>query len=135
MNMNEEGLNPFRKSSRTERSLSRSEEGNQSQEIEKKIKTVLREIKEDVAGIVEESKIRRKELAAVRKKKGEQEREDMPKSSEVRKKAAREKEKRVGCRKKTRTHSEIVPEREDHQIEAKKKIKARKLIRNENNHD
>jgi hypothetical protein len=73
--MNEECLNPFRKSSRTERSLSRSEEGNQSQEIEKKIKTVLREIKEDVAGIVEESKVRRKELAAVRKKKGEQERE------------------------------------------------------------
>ncbi|KAH0811273.1 hypothetical protein GEV33_011519 [Tenebrio molitor] len=36
----------------------------------------------------------KKELAAVRKKKGEQEREDMPKSSEVRKKAAREKEKR-----------------------------------------
>jgi hypothetical protein len=31
--------------------------------------------------------------------------------------------------KKARTHSEIVPEREDHQIEAKKKIKARKWIR------
>jgi hypothetical protein len=41
----------------------------------------------------------------------------------------KEKEKRVGRRKKARTHSEIVPEREDHQIEAKKKIKARKWIR------
>jgi hypothetical protein len=41
--MSEEGLNPFRKSSRTERSPSRSEERNQSKEIEKKIKTVLRE--------------------------------------------------------------------------------------------
>jgi hypothetical protein len=35
--MSEEGLNPFRKSSRTERSPSRSEEGNESKEIEKKI--------------------------------------------------------------------------------------------------
>jgi hypothetical protein len=33
------------------------------------------------------------------------------------KKAAREKEKRVERRKKARTHSEIVPEREDHQIQ------------------
>jgi hypothetical protein len=82
--MSEEGLNPFKKSSRTERSPSRSEEGNQTKEI-KKIETVLREIKEDMAGIVEESKVRRKELAAVREKKGEQGREDMPKSSEVRK--------------------------------------------------
>jgi hypothetical protein len=83
--MSEEGLNPVRKSSRTERSPSRSKQGNQSKEIEKKIETVLREIREDMAGIVEESKVRRKELAAVREKKGEQKREDMPKSSEVRK--------------------------------------------------
>jgi hypothetical protein len=34
--MSEEGLNPFRKSFRTERSPSRSEEGNESKEIEKK---------------------------------------------------------------------------------------------------
>jgi hypothetical protein len=68
--MSEEGLNPFRKSSRTERSPSRGEERNQSKEIEKKIET-------DMAGIVEEIKVRRKELAAVREKEGEQEREDM----------------------------------------------------------
>jgi hypothetical protein len=49
---------------------------------------VLRQIKEDMAGIVEESKVRRKELAAAREKKGEQEREDMPKSSEVRKESS-----------------------------------------------
>jgi hypothetical protein len=53
------GLNPFRKSSRIERSPSRGEERNQSKEIEKKIETVLREIKEDMAGIVEESRVRR----------------------------------------------------------------------------
>jgi hypothetical protein len=68
--MSEEGLNPFRKSSRTERSLSGGEERNQSKEIEKKIETVLREIKEDMAGIVEESKVRRKELAAARENGG-----------------------------------------------------------------
>jgi hypothetical protein len=67
--MSEKGLNPFRKSSRTERSPSRSEEGNQSREIGKKIEIVFREIREDVAGTVGESKIRRKELAAVREKK------------------------------------------------------------------
>jgi regulator of replication initiation timing len=87
--MSEEGLNPVRKSSRTVRSPSRSEEGNQSKEIEKKIETVLREIRKDMAGIVEENKVRRKELAAVREKKGEQEREDMPKSSEVRKESSK----------------------------------------------
>jgi hypothetical protein len=43
--MSEEGLNPFRKSSRTERSPSRGEEINQSKEIEEKIETVLREIR------------------------------------------------------------------------------------------
>jgi hypothetical protein len=48
----------------------------------------IRQIKEEMAGIVEESKVRRKELAAVREKKGEQEREDMPKSSEVRKESS-----------------------------------------------
>jgi hypothetical protein len=38
--MSEEGLNPFRKSSRTERSPSRSEERNQSKEIDKKMKNI-----------------------------------------------------------------------------------------------
>jgi hypothetical protein len=61
--MSEEGLNPFRKSSRTERSPSRGEERNQSKEIEQKIETVLREIKEDMAGIVEESRARRKGIS------------------------------------------------------------------------
>ncbi|KAJ3634288.1 hypothetical protein MTP99_011181 [Tenebrio molitor] len=42
-----------------------------------------------MAGIVEESKVRIKELEAVREKKGEQEREDMPKSSEVRKESSK----------------------------------------------
>jgi hypothetical protein len=78
--MSEEGLNPF---------PSRGEERNQSKEIDKKIETVLREIKEDMAGIVEESKVRRKELAAAREKEGEQEREDMLKSSEVRKESSK----------------------------------------------
>jgi hypothetical protein len=50
---------------------------------------VLREIKEDMAGIVEESKARRKELAAAREKEGEQEREDMLKSSEGRKQSSK----------------------------------------------
>jgi hypothetical protein len=49
---------------------------------------VLREIEEDMAGIVEESRARRKELAAAREKEGEQEREDMLKSSEVRKESS-----------------------------------------------
>jgi hypothetical protein len=88
----------LRKSSRTERSPSRSEEVNQSKEIEKKTETVFREIREDMGGIVEENKVRRKEIAAVaavREKKGEQEREDMPKSSEVRKESSkREREER-----------------------------------------
>jgi hypothetical protein len=48
--MSEEGLNPVRKSSRTERSPRRSEEGNQSKEIGEKIETVLREIREDSRG-------------------------------------------------------------------------------------
>jgi hypothetical protein len=87
--MSEEGLNPFRKSSRTERSPSRGEEINQTKEIEEKIERVLREIKEDMAGIVEESRARRKELAAAREKEGEQEREDMLKSSEERKESSK----------------------------------------------
>jgi hypothetical protein len=56
---------------------------------------VLREIREDMAGIVEESKVGRKELAAAREKEGEQAREDMLKSSEVRKESSkREREER-----------------------------------------
>jgi hypothetical protein len=39
------------------------------------------------------------------------------------------KKKRIGCLKKARIHSEIVPEQEDLQVEAKKKIKAKKWIR------
>jgi hypothetical protein len=101
---------------------------NQSKELEKKIEIVLREIKEDMAGIVEESKARRKELAAAREKEGERGHAEIVRSKE-RKQQEREREKRVERRKKARTHSEIVPEREDHQIEAKKKIKARKWIR------
>jgi hypothetical protein len=42
--MSEEGLNPFRKSSRTERFPSRSEEGNQSKEVEKKIESTKKGI-------------------------------------------------------------------------------------------
>jgi hypothetical protein len=54
---------------------------------------VLREIREDMAGIVEESKVRRKELETVSEKKGIQGNEDMPKSSGVRKeKSKRERE-------------------------------------------
>jgi hypothetical protein len=56
------------------------------------------------------------------------EREGMPKFQKVRKKAGREKEKRVGRLKKVLTHSERVPEREDPQVEAKKETKARKWI-------
>jgi hypothetical protein len=41
--MSEEGLNPFRKSSRTERSPSRGEERNQSKEIEKKRNSAQRD--------------------------------------------------------------------------------------------
>jgi hypothetical protein len=118
--MSEEGLNPFRKSSRIERSPSRGEERNQSKEIEEKIETVLREIKEDMAGIVEESRARRKELAAAREKEGQQEREDMLKSSEVRKESSKREREEVERRKKARTHSEIVPEREDHQKRRRK---------------
>jgi hypothetical protein len=40
----EEGTNPFRKSSRTGRFLSRSEEGNKSKGMEKEMKTMIREI-------------------------------------------------------------------------------------------
>jgi hypothetical protein len=40
----EEGTNPFRKSSRTRRFLSRSEEGNKSKGMEEEMKTMIREI-------------------------------------------------------------------------------------------
>jgi hypothetical protein len=52
----EEGTNPFRKSSRTGRSPSRSEEGNKSKEM----KTMIREIREDTAGIRKENKVHTK---------------------------------------------------------------------------
>ncbi|KAH0809335.1 hypothetical protein GEV33_013456 [Tenebrio molitor] len=63
--MSEEGLNPFRKSSRTERSPSRGEERNQSKEMDKEMKTtMIREMREEI-------KTLRKELAAVREENGE----------------------------------------------------------------
>jgi hypothetical protein len=39
--------NPFRKSSRTGRCPSRREEGNKSKEMDKEMKTMIREIRED----------------------------------------------------------------------------------------
>jgi hypothetical protein len=63
----EEGTNPFRKSSRTGRSPSRSEEGNKSKEM----KTMIREIRENTAGIREKNTVLRKELAAVKEEKRE----------------------------------------------------------------
>jgi flagellar motility protein MotE (MotC chaperone) len=63
--MSEEGLNPFRKSSRTERSPSGGEERNQSKEMDKEMKTTMvREMREEI-------KTLRKELAAVREENGE----------------------------------------------------------------
>jgi hypothetical protein len=43
----EESTNPFRKSSRTGRFPSRSEKGNESKEMDKEMKTMIREISED----------------------------------------------------------------------------------------
>jgi DNA repair exonuclease SbcCD ATPase subunit len=63
----EEGMDPFRESSRTGRSPSRSEEGNKSKEM----KTMIREIRKDTAGIREENKVLRKELATVSEEKEE----------------------------------------------------------------
>ncbi|KAJ3616255.1 hypothetical protein MTP99_004853 [Tenebrio molitor] len=45
--VSEESLNPFRKSTRTERSPSRSEEENLTKKIEKEMKTMLREMREE----------------------------------------------------------------------------------------
>jgi hypothetical protein len=45
----EVGTNQFRKSSRTGRSPNRSEEGNKSKEMDKEMKTMIREIREDTA--------------------------------------------------------------------------------------
>jgi hypothetical protein len=42
-------------------------------------------------------------------------------------KERKQKEKRVRCRKKARTHSETVPELKDPQVEAKKEIEAKKF--------
>jgi flagellar motility protein MotE (MotC chaperone) len=67
----EEGTNPFRKNTRTGRFRSRSKEGNKSKEMDKEMKTMIREIREDTAGIREENKVLRKELAAVREEKEE----------------------------------------------------------------
>jgi DNA repair exonuclease SbcCD ATPase subunit len=67
----EEGTNPFRKSARTGRFPSRSKEGNKSKEMDKEMKIMIREIREDTAGIREENKVLRKILAAVREEKEE----------------------------------------------------------------
>jgi hypothetical protein len=67
----EEGTNSLKKSFRTGRSLSRSEEGNTSKEMDKEMKTMIREIREDTAGIREEKKVVRKESAAVKEEKRE----------------------------------------------------------------
>jgi hypothetical protein len=52
------------------------------------MKNMLRVIREGMAGILK-SKVQKKELAAMREKKGEQEREGMLKSSEVRKESSK----------------------------------------------
>jgi hypothetical protein len=69
----EEGTNPFRKSSKTGRSPSRSEKGNKSKEMDNEMNTMIREIREDMAGMKEENKVLRKELAAVREEMRERE--------------------------------------------------------------
>jgi hypothetical protein len=43
----EEGTNPFKKSSRKGRSPSISEEGNKSKEMDKEMKTIIRQIRDD----------------------------------------------------------------------------------------
>jgi hypothetical protein len=53
--------------------------------MDKKRKTMIREIREDTAGIKKENKVLRKEMTAVREENGEQEREGMPKSKQRRK--------------------------------------------------
>jgi hypothetical protein len=67
----EESTNPFRKSARTGRSPSRSEEGDQSKGMDNEMKNMIRETREDTEGIREENKVLRKELEAVREEKGE----------------------------------------------------------------
>jgi ATP-dependent phosphoenolpyruvate carboxykinase len=62
--MSDEGANPIRKSSRTGRSPS-------SKEMDKEMKTMIREIREDTAGIRKDNKVLRKELAAVSEEKEE----------------------------------------------------------------
>jgi regulator of replication initiation timing len=67
----EECTNPFRKSFRMGRSPSISQEGNKSKEMDKEMKTKIREIRENTTGMREENKVLRMELAAVREEKGE----------------------------------------------------------------
>jgi hypothetical protein len=55
----EEGTNLFKKSSRTGRSPSRSEEGNKSKEVDKEMKTMTRETRENTEGMREENKVPR----------------------------------------------------------------------------
>jgi hypothetical protein len=80
----EEGINPFRKSSRTRSSPTRNEEGNKSKEMDNAMKTMIRQIREDTAGIGEENKVLRKELAAVREGKGELKKELVAMREEMR---------------------------------------------------
>jgi hypothetical protein len=54
----EEGTNPFRKSSRTGRSPGWGRR-KKSKEMDKEMKTIIREIREDMAGIREESQVLR----------------------------------------------------------------------------
>jgi hypothetical protein len=65
----------------------------------------------------------------VREKKGVQEREDMPKSSAVRKAKCKRKREEGRTSNKGKNPLRNSSRRGDHQIEAKKKIKARKWIR------
>jgi septal ring factor EnvC (AmiA/AmiB activator) len=67
----EKVTNPFGKSFRTGRSPIRSEEGNKSKEMDNEMKTMIKEIREDTAGIKEENKVLRRKLAAVREEKRE----------------------------------------------------------------
>jgi hypothetical protein len=57
----EEGTNTFRKSSITGRSPRRSEEGNKGKEMDKEMKTMIREIREDTVGIRGKNKVLRKD--------------------------------------------------------------------------
>jgi hypothetical protein len=58
-----------------EKEKNKSEEENKSKETDNEMKTMIREIREDTAGIREENKLLIKELVAVGEEKGELRRE------------------------------------------------------------